>query len=303
MAHTPFGTVAFAVEIPLIVLALAAVLLRLWSRWATKGIFAPDDALIALGTGCAIARTVVSCISADDLLGYDRKGVPSPDQPHEVLYYQHIFERRIFYLFSVTLIRLSILASYLRVFPPVLLPLRRSCYLLFLLTICLFVAVLSVLIASCSDIYKLWTPHWRSFTGSTCFSSPAYSYTAAVGDCVLDLCIFTLPVPFVLSLSQVGMRQRFTLVVVFALGVVVCGVALVQVPFIMRREKQGTYFGPAINMLVAIQIAIAIVAASLPDLRALVRRVKEGRKGSGGEDDAGMEAVGEGRKSAAEACR
>jgi heme/copper-type cytochrome/quinol oxidase subunit 4 len=114
-----------------------------------------------------------------------------------------------------------------------------------------------------------------------------YSYTAAVGDCITDLCIFFLPVPFVLSLSQVRLRQRCTLVAIFALGVVVCGVALVQVPFIRRREKQGTYFGPAINMLVAIQIALAIVAASLPDLRALVKRNLEKRKESSGGESCG----------------
>ena len=197
-----------------------------------------------------------------------------------MLYYQHIFERRLAYLFAVTLIRLSILASYLRIFPPTLVSLRRSCYALFALTMALFVAVLSVLIVSCCDIYKLWTPRWRTFTGSQCFSSAVYSYTAAIGDCVTDLCTFVLPIPFVLSLSQVRMRQRCTLAAVFALGIVVCGVALVQVPFIMRREKQGTYFGPAINMLVAVQINLAIVAASLPDMRALVRRMMQSRKGS-----------------------
>lgn len=98
---------------------------------------------------------------------------------------------------------------------------------------------------------------------------------------MLDLLIFTLPVPFVLSLSQVAVRQRVTLVIVFALGIVVCGVALVQVPFIRRREQQGTYFGSAINVLIAIQIALAIIAASAPDLRALVRRVWDEKKAGG----------------------
>lgn len=211
----------------------------------------------------------------------------SPDEEYEVPYYQRIFERRLAYLFAGTLIRLSILASYIRIFPPTLLALRRYCYALFLLTVTLFVAVLSVLVVSCSDIYKLWTSDWRTFTGSQCFSSAAYSYTAAVGDCITDLCIFVLPVPFVLSLSQMRVRQRLTLVVVFALGIVVCGVALVQVPFIMRREKQGTYFGPAINILVAVQISLAIVAASLPDLRALVKRVTKKRKKSTGSEGCG----------------
>ena len=195
-----------------------------------------------------------------------------PDEAHEVVYYQHIFERRLAYLFAVTFIRFSILASYLRIFPCTLVNLRHCCYALFVLTTALFVVVLSVLIAYCSDIHKLWTSSWHTFTGSQCFSSAMYSYTAAVGDCVTDLCIFLLPVPFVLSLSQVQLRQRCTLVALFALGVVVCGVALMQVPFIKRREKHGTYFGPAINILVAIQISLAIVAASLPDLRALIKR-------------------------------
>lgn len=197
-----------------------------------------------------------------------------------MLFYQHVFERRVAYLSAVTLIRLSILLSYLRIFPSTLVALRRCCYFLFALTILLSITILSILAASCSDIYALWTTEWRSFTGSHCFSSPAYSYTAAVGDCVTDLCIFLLPTPFVLSLSQVRLRQRFTLAVVFALGVMVCGVALVQLPFIMRRQKHAMYFGSVINLLVAVQISLAVVAASLPDLRALVRRVG-GKRGEG----------------------
>lgn len=198
-----------------------------------------------------------------------------------MVYYQHIFERRLAYLFAVTFIRFSILASYIRIFPLTLVNLRHYCYALFVLTTALFVVVLSVLIAYCSDIHKLWTSAWHTFTGSQCFSSAMYSYTAAVGDCVTDLCIFLLPVPFVLSLSQVQLRQRCTLVALFALGIVVCGVALMQVPFIKRREKHGTYFGPAINILVAIQISLAIVAASLPDLRALIKRKR--KESTGGE--------------------
>ena len=187
----------------------------------------------------------------------------------------------------MTLIRASILLSYLRVFPITLVALRKCCYALFVLAIGLFAAVLSVLVASCADIYALWTPEWRSFTGSYCFSSPAYSYTAAVGDCVTDLCIFLLPTPFVLSLSQVRLRQRFTLAVVFALGVIVCGVALVQLPFIKRRQKHTMYFGSVINVLVAIQISLAIVAASLPDLRALVMRVRRKREDGSSSVDSG----------------
>jgi hypothetical protein len=92
MVSTPLNQVAYAVEIPLMGLALGTVILRVWSRFAMKGRLATDDTLILLGTvgestktafrmradevtqGCAIARTVISCISADDIMGYDRRG-------------------------------------------------------------------------------------------------------------------------------------------------------------------------------------------------------------------------------------
>jgi hypothetical protein len=87
--------------------------------------------------------------------------------------------------------------------------------------------------------------------------------------------IFALPVPYVWQLSKLRVGQRCSLVCIFALGSVVCVVALLQIPFIKRREETTTYFGSAVNILVAIQISFAVVAASLPDLRALV--VRKGR--------------------------
>lgn len=99
-----------------------------------------------------------------------------------------------------------------------------------------------------------------------------YSYSAAVGDSALDSLIFALPVPYVWRLSKLKTRQRVGLVVVFGLGFIVCVVALLQIPFIRRRMDYSSYFGGTINLLIAIQISLAIVAASLPDLRALVAR-------------------------------
>lgn len=135
-----------------------------------------------------------------------------------------------------------------------------------------FVAVLTVLMVYCSDIGKLWTSSWLEFKGSQCFSSTVYSYSAAIGDTVVDSMIFTLPIPYVWRLTKLRVRQRISLILVFGIGFIVCVVALLQIPFIKRRQDSETYFGSGVNMLVAIQISLAIVAASLPDLRALVAR-------------------------------
>jgi hypothetical protein len=185
---------------------------------------------------------------------------------------QHIFERRICYIFAVSFTRWSVLAYYLRIFPSGLTSLRRLCWILLFLTLCQFIEVLTVLIYFCHTIRHLWTADFHAFSGSQCFSSSAYSYSAAIGDSVLDCLIFALPIPYVWRLSKLRARQRVGLIVIFSLGFIVCAVALLQIPFIRRRADNAKYFGTAINLLVAIQLSLAIVAASLPDIRALIAR-------------------------------
>ncbi|KAF2866413.1 hypothetical protein BDV95DRAFT_505141 [Massariosphaeria phaeospora] len=261
--------VMLAVEIPFVLIAICTVVLRVYSRLAIKRKLAVDDVLIILGTCFAFGRTIISCMSADDSWGFDRDG---PDQTAEVPYYQHIFERRIAYIFAVAFTRWSVLAYYLRIFPPGLWTLRRLCWVLLFLAFAQFIEIFVVLIYFCKDIGMLWTSNWLSFTGSRCFSSSTYSYSAAIGDSVIDTLIFALPIPYVWRLSKLRARQRIGLIVIFSLGLIVCVVALLQIPFIRRREAHASYFGGTINLLVSIQISLAIVAASLPDLRALVAR-------------------------------
>jgi hypothetical protein len=172
--------------------------------------------------------------------------------------------------------------------------LRRFSYVLIALAAVLFVEVFTVLIVYCKDIGTLWSKNWLDFTGSQCFSSSVYSYSAAIGDSVIDSMIFALPIPYVWRLSKLKARQRTGLVLIFGLGFIVCVVALLQIPFIKKREGSTTYFGTTVNILVAIQISFAIIAASLPDLRALVARnfpkfsplhhrsLVTGERGSGG---------------------
>ena len=76
-----------------------------------------------------------------------------------------------------------------------------------------------------------------------------------------------------------------------------CVVALLQIPFIRKRERNTKYFGDTITLLVAVQMALAIVAASLPDVRALALRVWPGlRSRRGDRGEVGLGDRGEERK-------
>ena len=64
MVSTPLNQVAYAVEIPLMGLALGTVILRVWSRFAVKGRLATDDTLILLGT--VSDTSMITCIASAD---------------------------------------------------------------------------------------------------------------------------------------------------------------------------------------------------------------------------------------------
>ncbi|KAF1965335.1 hypothetical protein BU23DRAFT_489737 [Bimuria novae-zelandiae CBS 107.79] len=257
------------VEIPLVVLAFATVVLRVYSRLGIKRKLALDDILIICAVICALARTVISCLSAGHTFGFDRDG---PDAKAQVPFYRYIFERRIAYILAIVFTRLSILTYYLRIFPPQIATLRILTILLIVLALAHSIGVLTVLSVLCRTIDCLWTSKWLDFNEGQCFSSPIYSYTAAIGDAIVDTLIFALPIPYVWRLSKLRARQRVGLVVVFGLGFLVCVVALCEIPFIQRRVDNNSYFGGSINLLIAIQICLAIIAASLPDLRGLIAR-------------------------------
>ena len=53
----PVTYMAYAVEIPLVGLALGTVGLRAWSRLAVKGRLAADDGVLLLGTVCRHPHT------------------------------------------------------------------------------------------------------------------------------------------------------------------------------------------------------------------------------------------------------
>lgn len=160
----------------------------------------------------------------------------------------------------------------MRIFPEGVISLRRCSYFLIILALLLFVEVFAVLTVYCKDIVKLWTRDWLDFAGFQCFSSARYSYSTAIGDSIIDSMIFALPVPYVWRLRKLRVRQRFGLMIVFGMGFTVCVVAFLQIPFIKKGQTNKTYFGTTVNILIAIQISFAIVAALLPDLRALIAR-------------------------------
>ena len=257
--------------------ATAAVTLRMYARISLRKKVALDDICIVIGLCFAVARAVVASLSTQS--GWaSRKG---PDAAWQVPYYLHYFERRLFYAISAFFIRSGVLLYYLRLFPAALRRLRWCSWALLAVSFaqCLQLSVL--LAVYCNDITDLYKNHFETYSNPHCSNAYAFTYSGAIGDAAIDFFIYILPLPYVWNLRKLKLEQRIGLVFVFGIGIVACIFALLQIPFIIMNyryhpETGQSWFGTQVSTFIAIELCLGLTAASLPDLRGLMARIKPG---------------------------
>lgn len=117
-----------------------------------------------------------------------------------------------FYNLGLTVTKLSVLFQFLRFF--VTTKTRRACWALAFLVGIYGVAIFVVSICSCHPVAFFWD---KTIRGGSCIDLLAFWYTNAIFNIVTDIAVVTLPI-HVLKTLQVPKRQRWALMVIFALG-------------------------------------------------------------------------------------
>lgn len=258
-------------------IATAVVSLRMYARISLRKKVALDDICIVIGLVFAVARAVVASLSSQS--GWaSRKG---PDTEVQVPYYLHYFERRLFYALSAFFIRVGVLLYYLRLFPPSLLKLRWCSWFLLALSFAQCLQLSILLGVYCNDITDLYRNHYLDYSNPHCSNAYAFTYSGAIGDAAIDAMIYILPLPYVWGLRKLKLEQRIGLVFVFGMGMIACVFALLQIPFIINNyrynpETGQSWFGMQVSTFIAIELCLGLTAASLPDLRGLLARIKPG---------------------------
>jgi hypothetical protein len=261
----------------LAVIATFCVALRLYARISLKKGLAVDDICIVIGLGFAIARAVISSLSSQS--GWASRAGPQAD--YQIPYYTHYFERRLFYALGAFFIRAGVLTYYLRLFPMALQRLRLGSWILLVLSFLQCLQLTVVLAVFCNDIRDLYHHDIGHYHNAQCSDAYAFTYSGAIGDAVIDAMIYVLPIPYVWGLRKLRLDQRLGLVFVFGIGIVACFFALLQIPFIIKNYRHDpstgeSWFGSQVALFIGIELALGLVAASLPDLRGLIARTIPG---------------------------
>jgi len=114
---------------------------------------------------------------------------------------------------AVTLVRLSLLSLYSRVFTTT--TFKKTTMVLGYLCLLWFVVAVLAEILQCSPVLAAF--HLSSITPDQCIDLQAYRWGCAITNLVLDAVVVTLPMPVIWSL-QLDQRQKIILTTVFLFG-------------------------------------------------------------------------------------
>ncbi|KAL8949239.1 MAG: hypothetical protein Q9222_004638 [Ikaeria aurantiellina] len=254
------------VNIITLVMAIAAVILRLISRHLSAAKFWWDDGLIVVGLFLDFGSAAFNFSAARNGAGRHHPIVPEAQQ---VALAKIIYGIEILYGLLLTAIKSSILMLYLRLFGVRKL-FRLSIYVVQTIVICWCIAIVFVSIFQASPIRSLWHPelmnaHHINFT--------AYLVGLAVPNVTVDFAILVLPVYIIWQL-QLSKKRKAALSAIFAVAIFVCVVSIIrtyQVSIVNNSDKEFSYASTLTWS--AVEANVGITCACLPLLQPVIQEV------------------------------
>lgn len=121
----------------------------------------------------------------------------------------------IIYGFGATLVKLSVLALYWRIFPTR--SMKISCAILGSICIAWTVSVQIVNVIQCRPLHAFWDTELQQLPDTKCLDFNLYFLGNSTANCIIDLATLTLPIREVLRL-QMSTSRKLGICVVFLLG-------------------------------------------------------------------------------------
>ncbi|KAI9046858.1 hypothetical protein LZ554_008937 [Drepanopeziza brunnea f. sp. 'monogermtubi'] len=222
-----------------------------------------EDLAISISLLAYIACTIATCIQVKYGLGHHFSDVSKDDFQLSLRY---LWVAILFYGIALVFVKLSIVLQYLRVFLS-----RRTRYacLWTLLLLSLYgIQQISSSIFACVPIASFWD---RSIAGY-CINKEAVWFFNSAMNIFTDIVLIILPMP-ALSTLQLPPKQKFGLILIFALGGLVCVVSVLRLHslYIASLSNDMTWDNVESSIWSNIEVAVSIICASLPTLRPLLQ--------------------------------
>ncbi|KAK6079548.1 hypothetical protein SCUP234_05717 [Seiridium cupressi] len=242
-------------------LALASFVMRVAARGLQRDRLLISDHLALAGLLCALAVSIIVLNNARLGVGLHIQRVPYSNIRTILL---TSFMGEFFYGVGFTLIKLSILLLYRRIFVTRLV--KVGSIFLAVFVILWGIAFVIVCIFDCNPI----NGYWDLNVPSKCLSQSDFYIGFAVPNMVADVLMMTLPLRDIWAL-QLNLRIKAGLFAVFVLAGLVVIASGLRIHFMLTMDPMDvtfTYVGVAV--WTAVEIDIAVMCACLPTVRPVV---------------------------------
>ncbi|KAH1657672.1 hypothetical protein KXX15_004055 [Aspergillus fumigatus] len=199
-------------------------------------------------------------IRSDDMTryGYGRHFELIAKQPSTVSMFL-----KLAYIIALNMIKMSFCVLYMHIFVPSRV-LNSLCVALIILLIMECVEEIIVVILQCRPVQAAWTP-----IPAKCLNLTLFYYVSFGIKLATDIAIFVLPIPPLLRLRVRGL-QKFVVILMFALGLMVCVTSIIRVTYIKDLNPDHTWSLVAPLNWSAVEICVAIFISCLPSLKTLI---------------------------------
>ncbi|GIK06610.1 hypothetical protein Aspvir_002260 [Aspergillus viridinutans] len=168
--------------------------------------------------------------------GYGRHFDLITQQPSTIsMFLKLVFMTQLVYLIALNMIKISFPVLYMYIFVPSRV-LKSFCIAVIVLLIMECVEEIMVVILQCQPIQSAWDP---TIPGH-CLNMILFYYVSFSIKLATDIAIFILPIPPLLRLRVRGL-QKFSVVLMFALGLLVCVTSIIRVTYIKNLGPDHTW--------------------------------------------------------------
>ena len=175
------------------------------------------------------------------------------------------------YTSSLTLVKLSIIAAYHRIFPT--LTIRRVMYVLAGFIVAVWIVNIFTTIFQCSPIDGAW----NFDIAPKCISVMKVYYFSTAFSILTDILLVVLPLPLFWKL-KLPLREKWIITVLFGLGLFASVASIMRITVLHDVQNTDATIGavPTMNWSVA-EVGTGIICACVPCLKPLFKELLPGR--------------------------
>ncbi|KAI0108796.1 hypothetical protein F4776DRAFT_657370 [Hypoxylon sp. NC0597] len=255
-----------------IVLAIACVGLRFYTRVFTKAGLGYDDWLILIGVAMTMVLMVLllsgTIIDPNGLQVTQNTDPNYPYTPEDVLYMKYSYSAAVIYFTATSFTKAGILFMYHRIFA------RSTAFRYQLFTIgglvgCWWVICTTLAITNCIPIG--FTPELILVDPKYCRNFNIFWMAAGACEIFIDTLVLILPVGAVLRM-HLSLRQKLTVSGIFLLGSFVIITGIIKTTLGYQPGRRVPSYSRT-EVWAAVHICMATICACLPIFKPLINRI------------------------------